>query len=339
MFREFLSGETGGVSLIDFVAIGFLVIFGANLGSFLNVVAYRVPRGRSVVFGGSRCPVCRKPIRPWHNLPVVGWLLLGGRCRDCLVAIPFRYPLVEVLAAVVIGSVAAVELLSGGRNLPAGNAVASGPWWRGVDQLLLRPNGRLVAICSLHVTGVATLLAWALIERDRQRLPPGWWMATLLGLLSLLLAFPWLQPARLTFFAAEPGAPLPLPEWQAAGLVGLVGMLTGWLVGTLLRNLRLGSRLAPPAMALIGGLCGWQATLATAVIWFAVSVVRTGTRRVLTAAAGTSLPNLDDEWLEPPRLLLADLVAAFAIELIAWRWLDQSINGLLESLAFRTVAG
>jgi prepilin signal peptidase PulO-like enzyme (type II secretory pathway) len=71
-------------------------LFGAVVGSFLNVVIYRLPAGESVVFPGSRCPRCGSPIRPWDNIPVLGWLLLRGRCRDCRDAIALRYPLVEL---------------------------------------------------------------------------------------------------------------------------------------------------------------------------------------------------------------------------------------------------
>lgn len=337
-WEPFVIGAAG-LSLIDLAAVGFLVVFGANLGSFLNVVAYRVPQGMSVVFGGSHCPVCGQAIRPWHNLPVVGWLMLGGRCRDCLVVIPFRYPLVEAIAAVVIGSVAAVELLSGGINLPAGNQISQEFWWRGVDGFLLRPNWRLVAICLLHVLGLATLLAWALIERDRQRLPRGWWVGTLMLLLIVQLAVPWLQPASLIALGDQLNlvATEPLPAWQAAGLVGLTGMLTGWLVGALLRELRLAGELAPQGLALVGGLCGWQATLTTAVVWFAVSVMRVGLQRVLATATGVRLQDDRDEWLVIPRLLVADLVAALTLQLLTWRWLDGLANSLVERLLLAVV--
>ena len=74
-------------------------LLGACVGSFTNVVVWRLPRGESVVFPGSHCPKCGHPIR-WHdNLPVFGWLLLGGRCRDCHASISWRYPAVEALSA------------------------------------------------------------------------------------------------------------------------------------------------------------------------------------------------------------------------------------------------
>lgn len=73
----------------------FAALYGAVVGSFLNVVAYRLPRGISTVAPRSRCPRCCSPIRPWHNLPVLGWLSLGGRCPDCRGPISPRYPLIE----------------------------------------------------------------------------------------------------------------------------------------------------------------------------------------------------------------------------------------------------
>ncbi len=81
-----------------------VVVFGlvaAVVGSFLNVVIYRVPLGKSVVAPRSSCPGCGHAIRAWHNVPVLSWLFLRGRCADCGVRIPVRYPFVE-LANVVL---------------------------------------------------------------------------------------------------------------------------------------------------------------------------------------------------------------------------------------------
>ena len=71
-------------------------IFGALIGSFLNVVIFRVPAGRSIVAPPSACGSCGAGIRPWDNIPVVSWILLRGRCRDCAASISARYPLVEL---------------------------------------------------------------------------------------------------------------------------------------------------------------------------------------------------------------------------------------------------
>ena len=84
-------------------------MFGAVIGSFLNVIAHRVPRGESLVSPGSRCPGCGAPVKPYDNVPVVSWLLLRGRCRNCGTRISPRYPLVELVTALVFAAVVAVR--------------------------------------------------------------------------------------------------------------------------------------------------------------------------------------------------------------------------------------
>jgi leader peptidase (prepilin peptidase)/N-methyltransferase len=75
---------------------------GLLLGSFLNVVAYRLPRGESLSVPASHCPGCDTPIKPYDNVPVVSWLLLRGRCRSCGTSIAWRYPLVELSTALLM---------------------------------------------------------------------------------------------------------------------------------------------------------------------------------------------------------------------------------------------
>src|SRR2546422_522766 len=74
---------------------------GLVVGSFLNVVAHRLPREQSLVRPGSHCASCGTAIRPYDNVPVLSWLLLRGRCRACGERIPARYPLVEALTALL----------------------------------------------------------------------------------------------------------------------------------------------------------------------------------------------------------------------------------------------
>jgi leader peptidase (prepilin peptidase)/N-methyltransferase len=81
-------------------------LFGLIIGSFLNVVVYRVPRGLSVVQPGSFCPGCGTPIRSSDNVPVVSWLVLRAKCRHCGEPISPRYPAVELLTGAVFGAVA-----------------------------------------------------------------------------------------------------------------------------------------------------------------------------------------------------------------------------------------
>jgi leader peptidase (prepilin peptidase) / N-methyltransferase len=123
-------------SALDIAFTGFL---GALIGSFLNVVAHRAPLGESLVSPGSHCPACAAPVRPYDNIPLVSWLFLRGRCRDCGAPISARYPLVELLTA---GAFAAV--------------VAT----RGLDADLV-----------LELPFVAALIALAAIDLDHRLLP------------------------------------------------------------------------------------------------------------------------------------------------------------------------
>ena len=80
---------------VETVISFFFFLFGIVIGSFLNVCISRIPEGVSIVSPGSRCPRCLKPIKPYDNIPVFGWLLLRGKCRNCALPISPMYPLVE----------------------------------------------------------------------------------------------------------------------------------------------------------------------------------------------------------------------------------------------------
>ncbi len=81
-------------------------VVGLLLGSFFNVVIWRVPRGESLITPGSHCPNCTSPVKPYDNIPVLSWLVLGGRCRSCLKSISVRYPAVELVTALLCTAVA-----------------------------------------------------------------------------------------------------------------------------------------------------------------------------------------------------------------------------------------
>ncbi|HWP06945.1 MAG TPA: prepilin peptidase [Polyangiaceae bacterium] len=95
-------------SLADFPPV-FLIVFavalGLVLGSFLNVVIYRLPRGENIAFPGSHCPHCGQPIKPYDNIPVLSWLVLRGRARCCKAPISPRYPLVEAIGGLLAWAV------------------------------------------------------------------------------------------------------------------------------------------------------------------------------------------------------------------------------------------
>lgn len=114
-------------------------LLGLLIGSFLNVVVWRLPRGESLSHPGSHCPVCDHAIRPYDNIPVVSWLILRGRCRDCGARISARYPLVE---------------------LATGIAFAFTAWWVGWSVLL-----------PFALWFMAACIAMVLVDIEHHRLP------------------------------------------------------------------------------------------------------------------------------------------------------------------------
>lgn len=92
-----------GLEIAVVVVVGVL---GLLVGSFLNVVIYRVPLGQSIVSPASACPNCGAHIRPWDNVPVVSWLVLRAKCRDCGAPISARYPLVELATGLLFAAAA-----------------------------------------------------------------------------------------------------------------------------------------------------------------------------------------------------------------------------------------
>jgi leader peptidase (prepilin peptidase)/N-methyltransferase len=121
------------------VALTGLGVVGLAVGSFLNVVIYRVPQGLSLMRPGSACPGCAAPIRAFDNIPVLSWLVLRGRCRDCHTPISPRYPAIELVTA-------ALFVLVGVRF-----------GW----------DGYTPAVLALVAGGVALFM----IDLDRRRLP------------------------------------------------------------------------------------------------------------------------------------------------------------------------
>ena len=157
-----------------------LVVTGACIGSFLNVVAWRLPRKESVIWPSSHCPNCGHAVR-WHdNIPVLGWMALAGRCRDCRWPIPSRYPMVEFVTAGLWWSAAGAHGLSTAApallhlvagvvlSLNIGDAVAAVEGWLGFRTLegtyFVRVPSRVlagdVAIIGSVSWGLCVLAAW-----------------------------------------------------------------------------------------------------------------------------------------------------------------------------------
>lgn len=200
-------------------------VLGLAIGSFLNVVIWRVPRHESVVSPASHCPGCDKPIENRDNIPVLSWLLLRGRCRSCGEPISVRYPLVETLTAGVFAGVAAA--IGPHADLPAFLYLAAvGVALAAIDVDTLKLPDRLTL--PSYGVGLALLGIAAGVDGDGTRiLRAGEGMAALYTLYFILCY-------------ATAGKGMGFGDVKLAGVLGLYLGWLGWpelLVGSFLAYL------------------------------------------------------------------------------------------------------
>jgi prepilin signal peptidase PulO-like enzyme (type II secretory pathway) len=147
-------------------AVAFL--FGAIVGSFLNVVVARVPAGESIVHPRSRCPACRTPIAWYDNVPVLSWLLLRGRCRACRATISFRYPLVELLGGAAAGWLSFAAVSVAGEKVLRKEALGFGDvWLLGGIGAWVGVGGLLPVVLLASLQGTVIGLALILLGRGQ----------------------------------------------------------------------------------------------------------------------------------------------------------------------------
>jgi leader peptidase (prepilin peptidase)/N-methyltransferase len=199
-------------------------VLGAAIGSFLNVVIHRVPRGISVVTPPSACPQCATPIRPGDNIPVLSWLLLRARCRACSAPIAPRYAIVELVTALVF----------------AGLAALSAPVILTASSVAESAAAVLELVALLWFAGIG--IALAAIDLDTHRLPdrivlPSYAvLAALLGTAALLTG-DGEGAARAAagagiLFAFYLALALISPRGMGMGdvkLAGVIGLMLGWV--------------------------------------------------------------------------------------------------------------
>jgi len=230
-----LSSFQSATGLPELFAYVFVFVFGALVGSFLNVVIHRVPHELSIVFPNSQCPKCDTPIKPYDNIPVLSWLILGGKCRACKAPISARYPAVELLHALLWLLVY---------------------WQIGFTPFLP------VALIFASVT-----VALMFIDAEHMILPnvityPFFFFAVAVRIFYPL-AFESQYFSDMSFWPAT--AMAGYPEWLASLVSGIIGGLAGggslWLVGEAWKRLR-----GVDAMGLgdvkmmlgFGALLGWR---------------------------------------------------------------------------------
>lgn len=199
-------------------------VLGLVIGSFLNVVVYRVPAGIPLT-RESRCPQCDAAVKPWQNVPVVSWLVLRGRCASCKARISARYPLVELATgAAFVGVVwAFLEVAAPVRGSETG--------W-----------GAFAAVVVAYLYFASISIALTLIDLDTRRLPnaivlPGYPVVGILFTIACLLGLPWDALLRaaiggMILFGFYFVLRLIRPAGMGGGdvkLAGIVGMCLAWL--------------------------------------------------------------------------------------------------------------
>lgn len=211
------------VAFLAFLA-GFSGLIGVLIGSFLNVVIHRVPAGVSVVRPRSSCPNCSSAIRSIDNVPVVSWLLLGGRCRDCRTPISPRYPLVE-LATGLLFALVALWTVSGLPSMPVADGASV-----------------LLVLAFLYLMAISVALT--MIDLDTHRLPnaivlPAYPVMLVLLTSASALSGDWgallravsgmvaLAAAYLLLAVAVPGG-MGFGDVKLAGVIGLALAYLGW---------------------------------------------------------------------------------------------------------------
>jgi len=219
---------TASIANVEFfgkaVSTFFVFAFGTCVGSFLNVVVYRIPAGLSVVTPPSRCPLCGGRLGWRENLPVIGWLLLRGRCRSCKAKISLQYPFVELLVGLLFAGLFLLYYV-----IPASSPLAdlASPWWRAQGFAASWPLFAAIALM------IAALIAATIIDARTFLIPSEiTWTLTIVGFLAATVqgVFPVTPRAR------QLDWPVALPGWQ--GLGAALGGICGLLVATAL--LRLG---------------------------------------------------------------------------------------------------
>jgi leader peptidase (prepilin peptidase) / N-methyltransferase len=213
----------------------FTGLLGLAVGSFLNVVIHRVPRAESLVRPGSHCPHCGSAVRNRHNIPVLGWLLLRGRCADCQAAISARYPFVEAATAALFVAVAARFGLSW--ELPAYLYLAAvGIALAAIDLDVFRLPDTIVK--PSYAVALALLVSAAYLGDN-------WW-AVVRGLIAA--AAMWIFFQVVALFGPMGGGDIKLAPligfylgwlgWGALAVGAFAGFLLGGVVGVMLMAIR-----------------------------------------------------------------------------------------------------
>jgi leader peptidase (prepilin peptidase)/N-methyltransferase len=221
----------------EWLAYLFVFIIGAVIGSFLNVIIHRVPNEESIVFPGSKCPKCGTKLKPYDNIPILSWLILGGKCRNCKAKIAIRYPAVELLTGLLYVVVY---------------------WQIGFDPMLF-----------VGLVFVSVIVALMFIDAEHMILPNVITYPFLAFAFLVRIIYPIVFGTVFSDMTFRPLAAMSAyPVWVVSLVGAVLGAIAGggslWLVGAVWKKLRgveamgLGD---VKMMAGVGALLGWRLAL------------------------------------------------------------------------------
>jgi len=304
-----LIGEDVSGRAATFFVVGWFFSLGASFGSFINVVAWRIPHGETIL-GSSRCPRCHVNISRWDNVPVVGWIQVRGHCRNCHSPISPRYLIVELLLGSIFSVLGVLLFFRSGIHLP------NGPWYplrSNASWVNFRVEPDLIRIYLYHAFLFTVLLAMALMRWDRLRMPSRFLFFCGFVAFTVPAIWPDVHPVLWNGESPIRNAVQPIP-WQLRLTTTLVGLFVGGICGAVLGSIwpakPFTSHRAETVMELgcaaelCGAVLGWQAVIL--VLSFAAAT-RAGSAVVERGSA--KVPNV------PPAGFM--LAATFAL-VIAW---------------------
>jgi len=214
------------VAVPEWFWLVFVFAYGACIGSFLNVVIYRLPRDKSLTRPPSSCPACEKRIRFYDNIPLISWLLLGAKCRYCKARISPRYFVVELLTALLFVAVFVLYFITEYRRLGIEAPTGIGMFLAG---------GWLVYLNAVVL--LAGLLAAAAIDLELWVIPlPVCWFVTVVGLISASAGVYIVNPDIVWTYKLWPSASARTAAVTVAAAVGLVISLVLLWAGVIKRS-------------------------------------------------------------------------------------------------------
>jgi prepilin signal peptidase PulO-like enzyme (type II secretory pathway) len=267
-------GQPWGWQWIEGVWAFWVFLFGACIGSFLNVVIYRMPVGITIVSKPSYCPRCQAKISVRDNIPIWGWLALRGRCRGCQKPISARYPAVELIVALLFQWLYVWEVIAVGLRENAEQANSGDV---GVMGLFAAGDWTPLARFAFHAFVLAVLIVYTMIAWDDHRPPRSLVLFT--TIVACAIGCFW--PAVYLLAPWWLGGETPVENAPSIRLQPLLGAVAAMFAGTLVRRwyLRHGRHELPYADAafwatiLVGIAFGWQIVLLSVLVSVIASCV------------------------------------------------------------------